>query len=101
MRLLFVFSSIFFVFSEYIPSFDEWLVTYPKPSYQLDETEYLKRKSIYDANVVDIQRINSENLTWTAGVKEYFNIAPQDCSATAKSGRSLEPSTIPDAIDWS
>jgi len=37
--------------------------------------------------------------TWEE-FKAHFNIAPQDCSATAASGKSLPPSEIPDEVDW-
>jgi len=95
----------------YVPSFDEWLVEFPKTHYQNNPEEYAYRKSVYESNVEEVQKINSKNLTWVAGTnaysdltwdefKDYFNIAPQDCSATAKSGRSLPHSTIPDTIDW-
>jgi len=102
---------VFCLETEPVPTFDEWLLQYPKPEYQNDPERLFHRRMVYEENVADISRINSENLTWTAGVnaysdltweefKEYFNIAPQDCSATANSGKSLTRTVIPDSVDW-
>jgi len=94
-----------------IPSFDQWMVQFEKTEYALDAERYAIRKKVYEANVEDIERINSQNLTWEAGVnaytdltweefKEYFHLnAPQDCSATK--GRPVERSApLPDKVDW-
>lgn len=94
-----------------IPSFDQWMIQFEKTEYALDAERYAIRKKVYEANVEDIKDINSQNLTWEAGVnaytdltweefKEYFHLnAPQDCSAT--NGRPVERSApLPDNVYW-
>jgi cathepsin H len=95
------------VFAE-IPSFYQWIEKFNK---EYSASELDEREAIYLENVKEINRINNGNYTWVAGVNEYsaltweefkkhFSIAPQDCSATAATGRSLPHSEIPDSVDW-
>lgn len=96
-----------------IPTFEEWTTQWGK-DYANDMVEHAFRKSVYEKNLADIERVNNDpESTWTAGVNEYSDMTweefkamfltgvdPQHCSATGRNGKSLPPSTLPDAVDW-
>jgi len=73
--------------------------------------EFAHRRAVFEANVAEINQINSENRGWEAGVNEWsdltweefkakFLMAPQKCSATEK-GHTMIGDPNPDpVIDW-
>jgi len=92
-------------------SFDEWLVKFEKTEYTFDAKKMAERRAVYEANVAEIEKHNSENHTWTMGVnaysdltweefKKYFHLdEPQECSATNPQEVDFG-GEIPDSVDW-
>jgi cathepsin H len=92
--------------------FGDFLMRYNK-AYNYDELAY--RQSIYQQTLMEIESINRQNLSWTAGVNEWadltweefsgrFLMAPQTCSATVgnhvMSGMELNIGPNEDTFDW-
>jgi len=87
--------------------FSDFMVTYNK-AYSNDE--YHNRRAIFYDNLAEINQINSEGRSWTAGVNEYSDLtweefkgrflAPQKCSATKQGNHVMSNTPAADAIDW-
>jgi cathepsin H len=92
-------------------SFDEWKKTYSKV--YADSFEEENRRWIYSTTVKEVEELNSQNLSWTAGINEWSDLtwpefkravglwkAPQKCSATGDVGTHETRGNAPDKIDW-
>jgi len=93
--------------------FADFLTRYNK-AYSFEELS--QRERVYQQTLREIQTINSQNLSWTAGLNEWadltweefqgrFLMAPQDCSATGSaghpmSGMPLNQGPNEDTFDW-
>jgi len=88
--------------------FVEWMNMYGK-SYEANELDV--RRANFDENVRIINEVNSQNLSWTAGLNEYsdlswaefssrFLMAPQHCSATQGNHVSSGEAPGDDTLDW-
>lgn len=92
------------------PSFDEWAAAHGK-SYQPTERDY--RETVYDTNVVMIEKHNAGNHSWTMAVNKFADLTPKEFAAKYTGGlkkakRSLRKqgvtlvntTTLPTSVDW-
>jgi len=91
--------------------FAEFLTKYNK-AYNFEELAF--RERVYQQTLREIESVNRQNLSWTAGLNEWadlswdefqgrFLMAPQDCSATGRhemSGLPLSEGPNEDTFDW-